>query len=105
MKHHECPSDRAPAYTGRPTPLRAVLVGEHAARALDLLLTRARSDPTRRLVLDLPLDEARSLVGFADACCDCIDEVRGRQRRDRDAAVTGAHHSSPCSQIDTHVES
>jgi len=66
------------------TPLRAVLVGEHPARALDWLLTRARSDPAGHPVLDMSLEEAQSLVACADAWCDWLDETRhmDRQRRE-----------------------
>lgn len=85
MKHHECLANGAPAYTGPATPLRAVLVGEHAARALDLLLTRARSDQAGRVLLDMPLEEARALVRFVDAWCDRIDVARAQSVVHRDA--------------------
>lgn len=88
MRDRGSVADGAPAYTGPATPLRAVLAGEHATRGLDWLLTRARSDPAGRLVLDMPLEEARSLVRFLDAWCDWLDETRERQRRDGFAPPT-----------------
>lgn len=83
MNHRGPLTDGAPAYTGPATPLRSVLVGEHAARALDWLTAIARPDSTGRLVLDMPLPEARGFVEFADAWCDQIDQLRERQPRDR----------------------